>query len=62
MSQDYIKLSKGGIEAGGRHVLHALYGYLAFQLISRVILWTCLLATAASGSVSVLSAIARRLW
>lgn len=59
MSRDYIKMSPNGVEAGGRYVLHALYGYLGFQLLGRLILWTCWLATGASATVSLVRALAR---
>jgi hypothetical protein len=61
MSRDYIKVSPKGVEAGGRYVLHALYGYLGFQLICRFVMWTCFAAAAASGSVSLWQALARSL-
>lgn len=57
MDQDYIKLSKEGIEAGGHRALNALHSYLAFQLVGRLVTLIFLLAVAASGYASFLPAI-----
>lgn len=59
MKPDYIKLSEKGVEAGGRHVLHALYGYLGFRLLVRLILLILVLIAGGSALGSLLQAIAK---
>lgn len=35
---NYIKLTRGGLEARGPRALHALYGYIAYRILALLLL------------------------